>query len=127
MRIGARYSHLNGEEYLLVHKPSLWQEIQQVIDGVDARSCKVKVSEERTMKGKMLYSPPVMNAAFKDGLAKLGWSERRNTFWVTGDENLLRGIHGLPENEQKQAILDSGQVPNHVIQSDRLSQESGGC
>ena len=27
MRIVERYSHLNGEEYLLVHRPNLWQEV----------------------------------------------------------------------------------------------------
>ena len=29
MRIAAKYSHLNGEEYLLVHKPRLWQEVKE--------------------------------------------------------------------------------------------------
>jgi len=36
MQIGAKHSHLNGEEYLLVHKPALWQEVQDVISDVDA-------------------------------------------------------------------------------------------
>ena len=31
MRILARYSHLNGEEYLLVHRRKLWDEAQAVI------------------------------------------------------------------------------------------------
>ena len=30
MRVVERYSHLNGEEYLLVHKPRLWQEVLAV-------------------------------------------------------------------------------------------------
>ncbi len=28
MRVVETYSHLNGLEYLLVHKPGLWQEIR---------------------------------------------------------------------------------------------------
>ena len=52
----------------------------------------------------MLYSPPDMNAAFKSGLKALDREERRNTFWVTEDERLLRGIYGLPADEQKAAI-----------------------
>lgn len=68
MKAGARYSHLNGEEYLLVHKPELWREVNEVISEVDAASCKVKKSKERTMPGRMLYSPPAMNSAFKAGL-----------------------------------------------------------
>lgn len=111
MRIAARYSHLNGEEYLLVHHNALWNEIQEVIEGVDAEACKTKVSREKTMRGKLLYSPGDMNDAFKKGLESRGWSERRRTFWVTHDEKLLRGIYGLPEKEQKQAIEDAGHTP----------------
>ena len=34
MQIKARYSHLNGEEYLLVHRPHLWNEVQAAIGDV---------------------------------------------------------------------------------------------
>ena len=36
MRIKARYSLLNGEECLPVHRPKLWAEVQAVIAGVPA-------------------------------------------------------------------------------------------
>ncbi len=111
MQIGAKYSHLNGEEYLLVHKPALWQEVQDVIASVDAAACKTKVSKEKTMPGQLLYSPKDMNVAFKEGLESTGWDERRNTFWVTDDEKLLRGIYGLSPEEQKQKIQDAGHEP----------------
>lgn len=111
MRIGAKYSHLNGEEYLLVHRRKLWREVQAVIAAVDAEACKTKVSGEKTMPGRLLYSPRDMNAAFKGGLEATGWEERRNTFWVTEDERLLRGIYGLPADEQKAAIEAAGHEP----------------
>ena len=111
MQIDARYSHLNGEEYLLVHRPALWREIQDVIAEVDANACKTKVSKEKTMLGRLLYSPTDMNKAFVRGLGERGWSERRRTFWVTDDEKLLRGIHSLPEKEQKRAIEEAGHPP----------------
>ena len=111
MQIKARYSHLNGEEYLLVHCKRLWEEVQAVIAEVDAFSCRTKVSKERTMRGKLLYSPADMNRAFSEGLGRLGWSERRNTFWVTSDEKILRGTYALPENEQKQTIEAAGLTP----------------
>ena len=111
MRIKARYSHLNGEEYLLVHRPELWAEVQRVIAGVDAEECRTKISEERTQAGKLLYSPVDMNKAFKVGLKPLGWSERRSTFWVTADEKLTRKIYSQPENEQKEAIQRAGYEP----------------
>lgn len=111
MRIAARYSHLNGEEYMLVHRKALWDEIQEVIEEVDATACRTKISKEKTMRGRLLYSPGDMNSAFKRGLETRGWSERRNRFWVTDDEKLLRGIYSLPEKEQKRAIEEAGHTP----------------
>ena len=52
MRIAAHYSHLNGLEYLLVHQPGIWEEIQEIIAAADGAACKTKVSKEKTMKGK---------------------------------------------------------------------------
>ncbi len=111
MRIKARYSHLNGEEYLIVHRNQLWEEIQDVISEVDAEACRTKISREKTMPGKVLFSPADMNREFKDGLKAHGWSERRNTFWLAADEKLMRGIYGLPESEQKRAIEQAGHEP----------------
>lgn len=64
MKISETYSHLNGLEFLLVHKPHLWQEIQIVIATVDANQCWTKISKEKTMKGRLLFSPIDLNAAF---------------------------------------------------------------
>lgn len=111
MQIAAKYSHLNGEEYLLVHREPLWTEVQHVIKGVDAEACRTKVSREKTRKGRVLFSPTDMNAAFKRGFEALGWQERSNTFWVTADEKLLRGVYGQPPEAQKAAILEAGHEP----------------
>ena len=111
MQIRARYSHLNGEEYLLVHRKQLWQEVQDVIAGVDAAACRTKRSREKTRSGRLLYSPIDMNRAFSDGLKGRGWSERRRSFWLSADERLMRSIYGLPEEQQKQAIESAGHTP----------------
>lgn len=111
MRIGAKYSHLNGEEYLLVHKKALWREILSVISSVDAAQCKTKRSNEQRTAGQLFYSPPDMNNAFKRGFKGLGWQQRQKTFWVTSDEKLLRGTYGLPAEDQKVAIENAGHEP----------------
>ena len=111
MQIKARYSHLNGEEYLLVHRKQLWEEVQTAISQVDAFACRTKISREKTMRGKLLFSPSDMNRAFSEGLSRLGWSERRSTFWVTDDEKILRGTYALPESEQKRIIEEAGLTP----------------
>ena len=108
MQIKSIYSHLNGEEFLLVHRPQLWEEVKQVIFSVDAEACRTKVSRERTMRGKVLYSPKEMNDAFKAEFKASGWGERRNSFYVAPDEKLLRGIYDLTDEEQKLRIEAAG-------------------
>lgn len=111
MKIAAYYSHLNGLEYLLVHKPQLWNEIQQVIARVDAESCKNKVSDEERTRGRVFYSPPELNKAMKKGFNAFEWSERRVNYYVTDDPTLTRRIMNLPRKEQRDLIAEAGKVP----------------
>lgn len=111
MKIIETYSHLNGLEFLMVHKPKLWKEIKEVIRKVDAEACKTKVSKEKTMKGKLLYSPVDMNAEFKDALAELAWEESRVSYWVTKNEKLIRKTLSMNPEDQKKEIEDSGETP----------------
>lgn len=111
MRIVEHYSHLNGLEYLMVHKPALWKEIQQVIANVDAAQFKTKVSKEKTMRGKMLYAPIEMNKAIDAEFQKHGWFQSRTSYWVTKDANLIQKTMTMNAAEQKQEIKDSGQTP----------------
>ena len=111
MRISAKYSHLNGEEFLLIHHPERWAEIQTVIADVDAKECYHKKSQEQTMAGRILYSPGCLNRQFKDHFTELGWRQERYHFWVTADQNILRNIYQLPAEEQKQIIEEAGYLP----------------
>jgi len=111
MQIGATYSHLNGKEFLLVHHLELWNELMDVIAGVDAEACRTKVSNEKRTMGKVLYSPVEMNKAFTEGLNAKGWRERRNAFWVTDDDKLMRAVHYKSVDEQKSAIKAAQRRP----------------
>lgn len=111
MKIVETYSHLNGLEFLLVHKPRLWKEIKDVITSVDAEVCKTKVSKEKTMKGKILYSPIAMNKAFSKLLRANKWQESRVKYWVTKSEKLIRKTLTMPSEEQKKEIEAAGEIP----------------
>ena len=111
MKISKMYSHLNGLEYLLVHKKTLWKEIIKAISLVNAEKCKTKISKEKTKKGKKLYSPIQMNQEFKNILENLDWKESRINYWVTGNANLIRKTLTLPAEEQKKEIEAAGEYP----------------
>ena len=111
MRVVERYSHLNGEEYLLVHRPQLWQEVLDVIKSVDAEACRDKISHEKSRQGRMLYSPISMNKAIAASFAARGWEERRQPFFVTSDAQTLKRIHTLDADAQRDAIVKAGFTP----------------
>ena len=111
MRIAARHSHLNGWEFLYVHHRGLIDEIEEVITSVDAEACRTKVSREKTKIGQLLYSPQDMNEAIKRGFTARNWQQRRQEFWVTADDRVVRSIATLPPAQQKETIEAAGQTP----------------
>lgn len=111
MRIAAYYSHLNGLEFLQVHKPKLWGEIQNVIESVDAQACRTKISKEKRMRGKKLYAPKEMNKSMKAKFQRLRWEETRTSYWVTDDARLIRKTMHLDRKQQKEEIEAAGGTP----------------
>ncbi|HUK10023.1 MAG TPA: BglII/BstYI family type II restriction endonuclease [Stellaceae bacterium] len=104
MKIAAYYSHLNGLEFILVHKPQLWKEIEDVIRQTNASACRTKVSKEVRTKGKLLYSPKAMNKAIRQGFEQHKWSERRIAYWVTSEAKLIRKTLFMDPQQQKAEI-----------------------
>lgn len=110
MRIGAKYSHLNGLEWMLVHEKGIWKEIERVIDSIDANKFRTKVSKEKTMMGKKLLSPIELNNAMQKAFAKQGWKESRYDYMVTDDYELTAEIMRLPIEEQKEKLIRAGKT-----------------
>ena len=104
MKVVKVHSHLNGKEWIQVHHPELWDEIENAIGRVDAEACKTKVSKEKTKKGTVLYSPIAINKHFKKELQALNWDEVRTDYWVTDDIELIRKTLKLSADDQKQEI-----------------------
>jgi hypothetical protein len=111
MRIVEHYSHLNGLEYLLVHKPKLWDEIKRIVMEVDANAYRVKVSKEKTKTGKVLFSPGHLNKAFAEAFADEKWKPQTTRYWVTDDVQLIRKTLSMSAKEQKEEIEASGKRP----------------
>lgn len=73
MQIAGIYSFNKGKELIEKAHPKLLDEISGIIASIDARRYKNKKSKEKTMKGRMLYSPIKLNKAFKDKFQKAKW------------------------------------------------------
>jgi hypothetical protein len=108
MKIAQKYSHLNGEEYLIVHHKKLYNEIIDTIQTIDASKFMSKESKEKTMTGKMLYSPIELNKKFNEKFNRLGWNESRYKYFITTDLKILPELITLPYNQQKEFLISKG-------------------
>lgn len=72
MRIAGVYSFNHGEQQVTKTYPNLLIEVNSVIKSIDSAKYKTKESKEKTMKGRMLFSPSKLNIAFKRGFSKFG-------------------------------------------------------
>ena len=129
MKLVEKYSHLNGYEWIKHHYPLYWQEIIDVIQSVDAKNAKTKISKEKSMKGRRLYNPREMNEGFKNEFEKRGWhSPRKEDFRYIRDQKILREIVDLDIEEQDEIIKNekiqslTGSVASDFIK-DRISIE----
>lgn len=112
MQIAKTYSHLNGEEFFLVHKANLYDEIISVIEELDASKFKTKVSKEKGRKGELLYSPTDLNKEFDRLFNLRGWSSVRRGFYVSPypDPTLVKTLEEMGLEEQQQ-YLDDRNLP----------------
>lgn len=111
MKIVYQYSHLNGYEYMLVHRPVLWEQIAHAIAAIDANQF-VKKSKAKPTYGKTLYDQKALNKEFEHILNPLGWGSVTTPYFVTDDIDTIRDIsHIRDQNEQRAIILARGHTP----------------
>lgn len=107
MRIVEIFSHLNGEEYILVHHKTEYLEIKEVIASVDATKLKTKISKEiGNKKGKLIWNPGAINKEFARLFQAKGWNSMRRDFYVSYKPHIARILEPLSLKEQKK-YLDS--------------------
>lgn len=76
------YSHLGGEEILLVRYPEIYQQIMEVVRSIHNPG-KNKVSKEKGKKeGELLYSPVEINKMFRDNFYANEWKELKDTYTI---------------------------------------------
>jgi hypothetical protein len=108
MQVVEKYSHLNGEEYLIVHHNVVYEEIKDVIQSLDAKKFRTKVSKEKTMKGRRLYNPDELNREFKRLFKQRDWKDVRYSYYVTTDYSIMQELIALPLKKQKEFLIEKG-------------------
>lgn len=93
MIVAGVYSFKDGLNYVQQHFPHLLEEATGVIASIDASVHKTKRSKEKTMPGRVLYSPTSLNRAFEQRFSQLGWQKQRvrcdypTTYYTTDYQN----------------------------------------
>lgn len=77
MKIAGVYSFKGGARVIESTYPRLFEEVKQAISEVRASDHMTKSSREKTMPGKLLYSPASLNEAFKATFERLDWKAVR--------------------------------------------------
>lgn len=113
MQIAQKYSHLNGEEYLIVHHNELYEEIKAVIANIDADQFRTKVSKEKRILGNSLLSPIDLNNAFKQAFNNRAWEESRYSYYITLNRELMEKSVLMSAKEQKEFLIENG-VPSPI-------------
>lgn len=110
MRIVGIYSFNKGKEVIEKVHPQLLSEIGEIINSIDASKYKIKISKEKTMKGRHLYSPVALNTAFKKKFKKNKWKTVR----VKCDYHADCYIDGYKSKETRGAFRDMDFVKDNL-------------
>lgn len=77
MKVVGIFSFNKGQEAVEKRYPKLLKEIDHIVSTIDSARCKVKISKEKTMPGKLLFDPKAINKEFKAAFAMHDWSPVR--------------------------------------------------
>lgn len=111
MQISETFSHANGLEYLLVHRPQLWTELQNVITEINAGACRIEVANHPSVSGAGRYSSKQLRKQFRKLLEKLGWKESWIDFYITRSEKRARALLPMTSEDQRDRIMTAGESP----------------
>lgn len=77
MIVAGRYSFNRGAEIVTSTYAKELEEIESIISGVDASAHNTKQSAEKTMPGRMLYSPRSLNREFAAAFSASDWHKQK--------------------------------------------------
>ncbi len=100
MKIVGEYSFKGGKEYISRNFAAELREVRAAIAGVEASHLRTKVSEEKTMPGKMLFDLSALNKAIKAEFTERDWKNQRvncnysTNYYVGGYKPNIASVKG---------------------------------
>lgn len=76
MKIINTYSFKGGIDFIEKNHPDELADVVKAIESLNAIDCLTKESQEKTKKGKLLFSPTDLNKKIKTNLSDKGWTKR---------------------------------------------------
>jgi hypothetical protein len=101
MKVAKQHSHLNSEEWLLVHQEACYQDVLDVIDAIDAEAYRAENDQEGSP-----YNPAALCAAFRAQFKERGWELRRYTRCLAQNYEQLQTMTHMDLFDQR-AYLES--------------------
>jgi len=77
MKIAGIYSFNGGTKVVQKKYAKELDEVKKILVSIDAKKHKTKRSEEKTMRGKVLYSPRSLNTEISDRFLEMEWEKKR--------------------------------------------------
>lgn len=106
MKIANLYSHLNGYEYMLVHRKKQWDEIVNAIKNIEANNF-TKLSKAQPTSGRVNYDQKAINKEFEKQLFPLNWQSVTTYYYVTDNIQIAREISNIRDKEEQKRIIES--------------------
>ena len=111
MKIVEKHSHYNGLEYLLVHQPKLWTQIQQVIKETNEEPCSIETSKDGGTQCRYSYSLTRIKRKLHEGFRSYQWRERRFSCADATDVQPNRKTQHMPTDHQNHEGEVNGNTP----------------
>lgn len=114
MIIAGVYSFNKGREILEATYSAELAEIYEVIASIDSEQHRTKINNEKTMMGKLIYSPPSLNKAFKQAFNATGWGSHREACIYPTQYYTAEYQPPIPSPRKPDAFREMDQVKNKV-------------
>ncbi len=118
MRITKKYSHLNGEEWLLVHENDTYQEILASLWAVDAEKYRADTEKKAPRVCKSLYDPLTLTQAFALELTTREWAAVSYSHYVAHDPDQIELLAHASLHEQERYL--QAQKADKILSTHRV-------